>query len=187
MPKKFIQRYMPDHRTIREHKHLQFFGVLLHDPNLFHFNRRSISGAFAAGLFCAWIPVPFQMLLAAGVAILFRVNLPLSVALVWVSNPLTMPPLFYFAYRLGKWILGIPEAPFHFELSYVWLTTELGAIWQPFLLGCLLMGAISGLLGSLTIRLLWRLQVIRHLKQRRMKRALRQREAARAAIDTSGR
>ena len=106
MPKKFLQRLMPDHRTIREHRHLRFLGTLLHDPNLWHLNRRSASGAFAVGLFVAWVPVPFQMLLGAIGAILFRVNLPLSAALVWVSNPLTMPPLFYFAYLVGGWLLS---------------------------------------------------------------------------------
>lgn len=177
MPKKFIKRLMPDHRTIREHKHLQFFGTLLHDPNLWHFNRRSASGAFAVGLFFAWVPVPFQMLLGAGGAILFRVNLPLSVALVWVSNPLTMPPLFYFAYLLGKWLLGAPDIPFTFEPSFAWLQHELAAIWQPFLLGCLIMGVISSLGGYLTVRGLWRLHLIRHLQERRTRRKKRLRDS----------
>ena len=38
---------MPDHKLIREHKHLRIFGSMLHDPNLFHLNRRSVAGAFA--------------------------------------------------------------------------------------------------------------------------------------------
>ncbi|MGD9000231.1 MAG: DUF2062 domain-containing protein, partial [Granulosicoccaceae bacterium] len=122
MLKKYIKKLMPDHDKVRAHKHLQVFGTLLHDPNLFHMNRRSISGAFAVGLFCAWLPLPFQMVLAAAVAIYVRVNMPLSVALVWTSNPVTMPPLFYFAYKLGAWVLGLPPGKFHFELSFEWLT-----------------------------------------------------------------
>ena len=58
MPKKLIKRYMPDHRQIREHKHLQLFGSLLHDPNLWHLNRRSAAGAFAVGLFVRLYPFP---------------------------------------------------------------------------------------------------------------------------------
>lgn len=171
MPKNFIKRYMPDHHTIREHKHLRFLGTLLHDPNLWHLNRRSASGAFAVGLFMAWVPVPFQMLLAAIAAIPFRVNLPLSVALVWISNPLTMPPLFYFAYLIGTWILGEPSSGhLAFELSYEWLATELKTIWQPFLLGCFIMGVSSALAGYLTIRGLWRLHLIRHYKERKLRR-----------------
>ncbi len=170
MPKKLINRLMPDHKTIREHKHLRFLGTLLHDPNLWHLNRRSASGAFAVGLFMAWVPVPFQMLLGAIGAIAFRVNLPLSVALVWVSNPLTMPPLFYFAYVVGTWILGEPASGhIAFELSYEWLANELGAIWQPFLLGCFIMAVISSSLGYMVIRGLWRLHLIKHYNARKLR------------------
>ena len=170
MPKKLIKRFMPDRRTIREHKYLRVFGSLLHDPNLFHLNRRSIAGAFAVGLFFAWVPVPFQMLLAAGGAIFFRTNLPVSVGLVWLSNPLTMPPLFYFAYLLGQAILGGPVGDFHFELSWQWLGNELSAIWQPFLLGCFLLGIASSLLGYFGMRLFWRWHVISHWERKKAMR-----------------
>ncbi|WP_126454846.1 DUF2062 domain-containing protein [Sulfuriflexus mobilis] len=170
MLKKFIQRYIPDHQAIRKHKNLQIFGNLLHDPNLFHLNRRSVAGAFAVGLFFAWVPVPFQMVFAAALAIFLRVNLPVSVALVWVSNPLTMPPLFYFAYLLGTWILGIPETKFHFELSFEWLGSGLHIIWQPFLLGCFVMGVVSSFLGYVSIRLLWRLSIVNRLKKKNLRR-----------------
>ena len=161
---------MPDHKLIREHKNLQIFGKLLHDPNLFHLNRRSVAGAFAVGLFCAWVPVPFQMVFAAAVAILLRVNLPISVALVWISNPLTMPPLFYFAYVLGTWILGVPERRFQFELSFEWLSSGLATIWQPFLLGCFVMAVVSSILGYATIRLLWRIHIISKMKKKSIRR-----------------
>ncbi|MDH5777262.1 MAG: DUF2062 domain-containing protein, partial [Gammaproteobacteria bacterium] len=82
MPKKFIQRYMPDHDKIRQHPHLnKMFGTLLHDPNLLHLNRRSVSGAFFIGLFMAFVPMPFQMVPAAALAIYFRTNLPISIGL----------------------------------------------------------------------------------------------------------
>ena len=173
MPKKFLKRLMPDHRVIRENKYLRIFGTLLHDPNLFHLNRRSASGAFGVGVFWALIPMPFQMLPAALFAILFRVNLPLSVALVWLTNPITMPPIFYFCYKVGAWLLGVPALNVHFELSVHWLMTELGHIWQPFLLGCVLMASISSLLSYLAIRGLWRLHIVRHLQHKRRERLLR--------------
>lgn len=177
MPKKYIRKLIPDHDTIRGHKYLKMFGTLLHDPNLFHMNRRSIAGAFAVGLFFAWVPVPFQMVLAAAGAIYVRVNLPLSVALVWFSNPLTMPPLFYFAYKLGSWVLRTPPGDFNFELSFTWLTNELAHIWQPFLLGCLIMAIVSAVTGALTVRLLWRLHIISHIKRRKALRRDRERNA----------
>jgi uncharacterized protein (DUF2062 family) len=173
MPKKFFQRYMPDHKKIRDHKHLQIFGKLLHDPNLFHLNRRSVSGAFALGLFNAFVPVPFQMILSAAGSIFFRVNLPISVALVWITNPVTMLPMFSFAYVVGTWILGKPEQHFHFELSLEWLTNELLTIWPSFLLGCFVLATIAAIIGYATIRILWRLHILRHIKERKLRLANR--------------
>lgn len=168
MPKKFIKKYMPDHEKIRNHPHLnKVFGTLLHDPNLLHLNRRSVSAAFAVGLFMAFVPVPFQMVLAAAAAIIVRCNLPISVGLVWVSNPITMPPLFYFCYLVGTWILGTKEQEFAFELSMDWLMTGLVHIWEPFLLGCAIVGLVSAAIGYFTIRLLWRMQVLTNLKRRK--------------------
>jgi len=171
MPKKIIKRYIPDHKTLREHKHLRILGPLLEDPNLLHLNRRSVSGAFSVGLFIAFVPVPFQMLLAAMAAILIRVNLPISVALVWVSNPITMPPLFYFAYKLGAWAMGVPELDFDFELSFHWLGERLVLIWEPFLFGCFLVGTALAVIGGVGMRYLWRYSVVQNWNQRKARRA----------------
>ena len=172
MPKKFIKRFMPDHTVIRNHKTLnRVFGTLLHEPNLLHLNRRSVSGAFFVGLFLAFVPLPIQMLLAAGFAILLRINMPITIGLVWITNPLTMGPIFYFCYKVGTWILSSrPLQNIHFELSWAWLQTELIAIWQPFLLGCFVTGLSAGFLGFTTIRILWRLHLVRHIKARRLRR-----------------
>ena len=156
MPRRIIKKYMPDHKKIRDHKYLRMFGNLLHDPGLWHLNRHSVAGAFFVGLIAAYVPIPFQMVLAAGMAIALHVNLPISVVLVWVSNPLTMPPMFYLAYKVGAWVMAIPEQEFSFELSFRWFTEGMAAIWQPFLLGCLILGLSLGLLGYASINLLWR-------------------------------
>jgi hypothetical protein len=173
MPKKFIKRFMPDHRKVREHKYLKMFGTLLHDPNLWHLNRRSVAGAFANGLFMAFVPIPFQMVLAAIAAIIARVNLPISVGLVWLTNPITMPPMFYGTYVFGAWLLGREPGKFHFELSFEWLLSELSHIWQPFLLGCFVTGTIASLLGYVTIRLLWRYHIVKTWRERIAKRRAR--------------
>lgn len=180
MPKKIFRRYMPDPNSIRDHKYLRmFFGTLLHDPNLWHLNRRSVAGAFAVGLFNAFMPVPFQMVWSAAFAIWFRVNLPIAVALVWITNPFTIPPMFYSCYKFGAWMLGRPPQKFQFELSVEWLMAELGGIWPSLLLGCLVIGAISALLGYVSIRLLWRLHIVQHWKRRKAVRlAKKQKEKA---------
>lgn len=167
MPKHLIRKYAPDHEVIRNHKHLRIFGDLLHDPNLWHLNRRSVSGAFAVGLFWAFIPMPLQMVAAAATAIPMRVNLPISVALVWITNPLTIPPVFYFTYLVGTWILGTPPSTKGFELSFEYLSESMAAIWQPLYLGSFICGLLAAIIGYCAMRGLWRLYVIRHLKRRR--------------------
>jgi uncharacterized protein (DUF2062 family) len=171
MPRKFIKKLMPDHNRIRSHKQLRIFSAFLHNPSLWHLNRRSVATAFAVGLFFAFVPVPFQMALAAGGAILLHGNLPIAVALVWLTNPVTMGPIFYFAYRVGVAITGasVPDVSYD-GVSWEWFQSGLTAIWQPFLLGCFVMGAISSILGYVGIRLVWRMMVLRRWHQRQLHR-----------------
>lgn len=161
---------MPDPHEIKKNKALSIFGSLLHDPNLWHMNRRSMAGAFMVGLFFAWWPVPFQMVLAAGGAILLRTNLPMSIGLVWITNPLTMPPMFYFAYVVGTWIIDVPEIAFSVELSMEWLMNELSLVWKPFLTGCLVLGVISSAAGYFGMNYIWGRMIMKERKHKLSKR-----------------
>ncbi len=172
MAKKLFKRFIPDTKKIKNHKHLKVFGKLLHDPNLWHLNRYSVATAFSVGLFCAFVPVPFQMVLAAAVAIMVRANLPISVALVWITNPITMPPIFFSAFKLGAWVLGREPTGFNFELSFHWLTTGLQNIWAPFLLGCFICGTVLAVLSNIAIRIIWRYSVKRDWHARKERRRL---------------
>jgi uncharacterized protein len=171
MPRKLIKRFIPDHQTIREQKCLRFLGTCLHNPALWHLNRHSVAGAFFVGMVCAFVPIPFQMVLAAILAILFQVNIPVSVALVWLTNPLTMPPLFYAAYEVGRWILGTPDSggTFKFEPSWQWMVHMFSSSWEPFLLGCFVTGMVLGIISYIGIHLLWRAHVIYRWRNRHSK------------------
>lgn len=171
MARKIIKRLLPDNEVIRNHKSLQIFGAVLHDPNLWHINRRSTSLAFFIGLFVAFIPVPAQMLLSGLAAVWLRANLPISVLLVWITNPLTMPPMFFTSFKVGCWILNVPPRGFDFELSLQWFTEGIADIWQPFLLGSVVCGLLAGLAGAAFIRLFWRLHVVQRWQQRKRWRA----------------
>lgn len=171
MAKKFVKRWMPDTHAIRTHKHLQFLGKLLHDPNLWHLNRRSASGGVAVGLFMAFLPLPLQTIPAAIAAIWLRVNLPIAVALVWITNPLTMAPVFYFTYKLGSWLLGRTPHAVSFEMSFSWFKASLGFIWQPFLLGSLIVSSVAAALGYFLLRYGWQLHVVREWRRRKERRA----------------
>jgi len=170
MPRKFIKRYLPNSESIKNHKNLQLFGEWLHDPLLWHLQRRNVAKAFAIGLFFAFMPMPFQMVGAAAFAIFFRANLPISMVLVWLTNPLTMVPIFFACYKFGAWMLHTPYKNIQFELSFHWLSTSLLEIWQPFLFGCFVAGSIAALLGYLLINLIWRVNVGSNWKNRRHQR-----------------
>lgn len=165
-PKKLIARYFPDPETIRNHKYLRCFGSLLIGPGLWHLNRNSVAKAFAVGVFSAFMPIPFQMLLAAALAIFFCCNIPIAVALVWLTNPITMPPVFYFCYRVGAWLLGMPIEHFHFESNLHWVLNSMLHIWQPFLLGCVVSGLVFGLVSWCVIHIAWRIMVIKRWQGR---------------------
>lgn len=170
MPKKLLKKYSPDPQKIKEMKGLGFIGKWLHTPGLWHFHRASVSKAFFIGLFWMAIPIPSQMIVAAICAILFRANLPLSVVLVWISNPFTMAPIFYFNYLVGSLILGADaQASLGFEMSWDWILNTLGELWLPLYLGSVVVGIVLGILGYIGIRIFWRFNVIQRWSNRRQK------------------
>ncbi len=173
MPKKTLKSLMPSASRIREIKSLHVLGDWIYETNLWHLNRYSASMAFFVGLFMAFMPIPGQMPVAALLAMLLRCNLPISVALVWLTNPLTMPALFFMAYKVGALIIDVPIAPIEFELSFHWLTNQLANVWQPFLLGCLICALFFGCLGYFIVSLLWRWRVSVHWRERKRRRASR--------------
>ena len=167
MAKHLFKKYLPHPDVIIKNRWIKLLGPRLQEPGLWHINRKSCSGGVAVGVFFAFVPVPFQMLLAAIGAIIFRSNILVAVPTVWISNPLTMPPMFYFCYLVGAEILGSNIGSFEFELSFDWLLTSLSVIWQPFLLGCLVVGVIASAVSFMFVRLLWRYHILGHIKQRR--------------------
>ncbi len=179
MPKKFMKRYLPTPERVRAIRSLHFLGDILHEPNLWHVNRHGVARAFLIGIFFAFIPMPFQMVAAVLFAIWFNANLPLSVILVWISNPVTMPPIFYFNYKIGALVLDRPVLNFEFQLSWSWLSERLMDIGIPLYLGSLLVGTICACLAYLTIQYLWRRKVRKDWRERIRTRRLR-RMASRA-------
>jgi len=170
MPRKLFQRIAPSPQKLRAMRTLRPLGDWVYEPNLWHINRTSTAKAFAIGLFSAMVPLPGQMFIAAIVAVRWRANLPLSVTLIFVTNPLTMPVIYFAAYQLGATILDTPVNPIEFEMTWSWFGERLGTIWEPFLLGCLLMGIAAATLGYFAIDLLWRWRVVDQWEKRAAKR-----------------
>lgn len=168
------RKYLPTREGLRKTRSLRFLGEMMFEPNLWHFNRHSVSFAFLVGLFCCFLPIPFQMVPAVLLAVWIRCNLPLSIALVWISNPITMPPMFYACYRFGTWILGREREVSRINMSWEWLSGQLAVVWEPLLLGSVLAGITFGSIGFVTVRIYWRYKVAKHWSMRRLRKRITQ-------------
>lgn len=168
--KGLFKKYIPDPQQLKEQRFIRIFGRWLLDPNLFHLNRRSVSGGVLVGMICAFTPIFPQMLTSAGLSILFRVNMPIAVALVWLTNPVTIPPAFYVAYLFGLWMLGQDSSIGEFQMNFEWIMESLDHIWWPLLLGGFTIGVITGLIGFFLVRGLWRWHIVNQMRKRKIKR-----------------
>ena len=162
-----LRKLIPSRDKMREISALEPVAHLFNRPELWHFNRRGVSGAAFIGLFSAFIPVPSQMLLAAIIAIIARVNLPISVALVWITNPITIPPIIYGSYRVGAWVLGIDVAEVQVELSLDWVLANFMAIGKPLFIGSVICGLVAGSIGFTASHFMWRNWVMHQWRKRR--------------------
>ncbi|MEL0028252.1 MAG: DUF2062 domain-containing protein [Perlucidibaca sp.] len=182
MPKALLKRYLPDPERILAARSLGFLGNRLRDPSLWHLNRRSASGAAFWGLFCAFLPMPLQMVPAALGARVLRVNLPVTMVLVWLTNPLTWLPCMYLSYSVGSWVTGAPSLTMA-ELRII--LDQLAALLagggtagsdglslylHTFVIGCLTTGLAFGGTGYVSLRLYWRWHVVHAWQARRRHR-----------------
>ena len=174
MPRFSLKNLIPPAETLKRSKSLRFFGRLLDNPNLFHMNRRSVSKAFFWGVFIGLLPpVPIQTPAAAIAALITRSNLPLTLAVVWISNPLTIPIIMFVFYHLGRLILQLEPAP-GIEFSWAWLRHGLEFVWKPYLVGSLVGAGVSAAVAYMLTNLMWRLKVKRKWHKRQTDRTLKQ-------------
>lgn len=176
MPRKFFRKYLPDHASLRDHRHLRWAAPWLQHPNLWHLNRHSVAGGVAAGIIGGLIPGPVQIGTAIVLALIFRVNLPVAVATTLLSNPLTWPLIILAAVTIGEFLLGSRGAPLT-PFSYDWSTQPwqdfLPAFWhwllglgEAFLLGQSILAASLAVLGYATVQLGWRWHLWAYLRRR---------------------
>lgn len=176
MPRKLFRKYLPTHQSILENRWLRFLGSALHHHNLWHLHRKSVAGGVAIGLFCGLVPGPLQMLSAALCAIVFRVNLPVAAITTWYTNPITILPLYYAAYKLGMLVTGSPPAsPPQFDLNLLsvplteWVPVALqwfASMGRAFVIGLVLLASILAASGYLLVLAGWRVHVLLSWRKR---------------------
>lgn len=94
---------------------------------------REVSWGAAIGMLIAMTPtVGVQMYVAALVWVIcryilrFRFNLPIAIAMVWITNPVTTIPIYYVFLKTGDWALYAFEG-FGEPLSYAQFRAEFAA------------------------------------------------------------
>lgn len=183
MPRKLFRKFLPSHDSIKENRYVARFGPWLQHHNLWHLHRRSVAGGVAAGLFAGLIPGsnPVQFFAAALIAIGFKVNLPIAVAVTLYSNPFTIVPLYFAAFKLGELVLlrGNGELP---ELALAlqgkslsaWIPALfewLASVGKPLLLGLPLLATALAVTGYFLVDAAWRVHVRMEWRRRQLRRA----------------
>ncbi len=154
-------------------RHATRLAKTLADPVLWHVNRRRVAGAVAVGLFVSWIPIPLQMILAACLAAILRVHVPVSVVMVWFTNPLTVGPLLYVAWWVGSIATGVDVPSALLQRSWRTLVHNLMHHWPVLMVGCVISAVITAAIGFLFTHLAWRFYLLGNRRRQLRSRAER--------------
>lgn len=117
-------------------------------------NRKSVSKAILVGLFWAFIPMPMQMLAVLATIPFLKFNVPLALSVVWLSNPITMPPMYYMEYLTGNFILG-REGISTVEMTVDWFKENLDDIFVPLYVGTAFYSVVVSSTVYFVINQLW--------------------------------
>ncbi|MDX1809507.1 MAG: DUF2062 domain-containing protein [Sulfurospirillaceae bacterium] len=129
-------------------------------------NRKNIANGLFIGVFIGLIPMPFQMLAVIALIPFFKFNAPIALGTVWISNPFTMPFIYYIEYITGSYLLGMKIGKV--ELTLKWFSENIKDIFIPLYTGAFLYSLILSVGVYLLINTLWRISVNkeRNLKER---------------------
>jgi uncharacterized protein (DUF2062 family) len=132
-------------------------------------SRKMISRAVFLGLFIAFIPMPFQMLLVLAFMPLFKFNVPIALAMCWLSNPFTMPFMYYMEYKTGIFLLGMPSIEVHMTLQ--WFSDNIDKIFIPLYTGTAFYSVFGSAFAYFLVNYFWRSSVQKdkavHFKKRK--------------------
>ena len=152
MPRKKLKKILPTHEKIKEKKFLKIFGKFLHKKEIWSLSRKRVVAGVFIGIFVACLPMPLQMVLATFLAIVLNANLPISFILIFISNPITMPPIFYFEYKIGNLFLK-PETIIEFNIDS--MTDNFDQIALSLWTGAIVVGIFSSVICAVIVNFLW--------------------------------
>jgi uncharacterized protein len=183
MPRKFFRKYLPTPETIAANRFLRRLGPRMTHPNLWHVNRRSVAGGAAVGMFAGLIPGSNPVQFAAGAigALMFKVNLPVAIFVTLYSNPFTILPLYFAAFKLGQLVMGgdgtlvaPPNLAFTDLLgSALALFDWFAALGKPLVVGLVCLAVALAIAGYVVVDLGWRAYICLAWRRRKRLRAAR--------------
>ena len=109
---KAILRYLPRRASLHRYPVIKLFHKsALKRAYLWSFKTEFVANALFWGCLIAFLPIiGVQILLASILAMFVRANLPIIVAIQWISNPGTLVPIYFAAYKLGDWMFRLVGA-----------------------------------------------------------------------------
>ncbi len=119
--------------------------------------RKMISRGVVLGLFIAFIPMPMQMAAVLVFMPFFRFNVPIAIAMVWITNPFTMPPIYVIEYYTGSFLLGSKIGEVYMNLE--WFKDNLNNIFIPLYTGALFYSISSASLAYWAVTYFWKRSV----------------------------
>jgi uncharacterized protein (DUF2062 family) len=168
---RWLKSITPNRAFLEKHWCLKHFAAHMLDRGCWTFHRHSVTRAFALGLFIAFIPptpfLPVHLVACLLLGLVFRLNLPVLVATVFVSNPVTWLPQVAGSIWVGAKLLDFDLMPFLNEFTLENLWANLNELWAPLLVGALVLGAITAFFGYFLAQAAWRARVMYQLKRRR--------------------
>lgn len=134
-------------------------------PEFLQANRKMISRGVLLGIFIAFIPMPMQMAAVLLFMPIFRFNVPIALAMCWLSNPFTMPPMYYMEYLTGSFFLGSEIEDV--ELTLEWFKENLDDIFIPLYLGTSFYSVVGSLSAYWAVNYFWKKSVHKDKKKHR--------------------
>jgi len=132
-------------------------------------NRKSISRGVYLGLFIGFIPMPMQILTIILFTPIFKFNVPIAISMVLLSNPITMPFMYYMEYQTGIYLLDIGELS-NIELTVDWFINNWDEIVFPLYIGTIPYSIFLSTLIYYIINILWILSVRKEKKYKKYKK-----------------
>lgn len=183
---RWLKRITPDRERLERLWCVKPFTQLVMNRGCWTFNRTSVVRGFSLGLLIAFIPptpLPLHLTLCALLGILFRLNLPVLFATVFLSNPFTWVLQVAGSVWVGAKLMGLDLMPMVRGMNRHHLWSDLGQLWLPLLLGALVLGVAAAAVGYLLADSLWRVRVRYRLHRRRLHSSRRRDSGLQGPVD----